>query len=110
MVGIAAVNNQRRAVTPLLEALDRNLLRLAVAQETGSSTVPAKLAQAAAESLPVQSVSVPVELPSFAISQYWHPRARTDAAVQSLRERIAERFAESPATRGRARRPPGGPR
>jgi DNA-binding transcriptional LysR family regulator len=73
-------------------------------------TVPAKLAQAAAESLPVQSVPVPVDLPGFAIHQYWHPRAHADAAVRWLRERIAERFAEPPATRGRARRTPGASR
>jgi DNA-binding transcriptional LysR family regulator len=73
-------------------------------------TVPAKLAQAAAESLPVQSAPAPVELPGFAIHQYWHPRARADAAVRWLRERIAERFAEPPATRGRARRAPGASR
>jgi DNA-binding transcriptional LysR family regulator len=73
-------------------------------------TVPAKLAQAAAESLPVQSAAVPVELPGFAIHQYWHPRAHPDAAVRWLRERIAERFAEPPANRGRTRRAPGDPR
>ena len=71
-------------------------------------TVPAKLAQAAAGSLPVESVPVPFELPGFAIHQYWHPRAHRDAGVQWLRERIAERFAEPPAARGRARRPPPG--
>jgi len=69
-------------------------------------TVPAKLAQAAAESLPVQSSPVPFELPAFTIHQYWHPRAHRDAAVQWLRERVAERFAEPPATRGRPRRRP----
>jgi DNA-binding transcriptional LysR family regulator len=73
-------------------------------------TVPAKLAQAAAGSLPVQSSPAPVELPGFAIHQYWHPRAHHDAAVRWLRERIAERFAEPPAARGRARRGPGASR
>ena len=73
-------------------------------------TVPAKLAQAAAQTLPVQSVPVPVELPGFAIHQYWHPRAHGDAAVRWLRERIAGRFGEPPAARGRARRPPGATR
>jgi DNA-binding transcriptional LysR family regulator len=70
-------------------------------------TVPAKLAQAAAESLPVQSSAVPVELPGFAIHQYWHPRAHPDAAVRWLRERIAARFAEPPAARPRGRRATG---
>lgn len=73
-------------------------------------TVPAKLAQAAAGSLPVQSFPAPVELPGFSIHQYWHPRAHPDAAVRWLRERIAERFAEPPATRVRARRVPGATR
>jgi len=67
-------------------------------------TVPLKLAQAAAESLPVQSAPVPFELPGFAIHQYWHPRVHRDAAVQWLRERIAARFAEPPASRARPRR------
>jgi DNA-binding transcriptional LysR family regulator len=66
-------------------------------------TVPLKLAQAAAESLPVQSAPVPFELPAFSIHQYWHPRVHRDAAVQWLRERVAERFAEPPAARGRPR-------
>jgi DNA-binding transcriptional LysR family regulator len=69
-------------------------------------TVPLKLAQAAAESLPVQSTPVPFELPAFTIHQYWHPRAHRDAAVQWLRERVAQRFAEPPAVRGRPRRRP----
>jgi DNA-binding transcriptional LysR family regulator len=64
-------------------------------------TVPLKLAQAAAESLPVQSGPVPFDLPGFAIHQYWHPRVHRDAAVQWLRERVAERFAEPPAACGR---------
>jgi DNA-binding transcriptional LysR family regulator len=73
-------------------------------------TVPDKLAQAAAESLPLQSVPVPFDLPGFAIHQYWHPRVHRDPAVQWLRERVAERFAEPAAPRGRPRRPPGAPR
>jgi DNA-binding transcriptional LysR family regulator len=73
-------------------------------------TVPAKLAQAAAGTLPVQSAAVPVELPGFSIHQYWHPRAHGDAAVRWLRERIAGRFGEPPASRGRARRAPGATR
>ena len=67
-------------------------------------TVPDKLAQAAAASLPVQSAPVPFELPGFAIHQYWHPRVHRDAAVRWLRERVAERFAEPPAARARPRR------
>jgi DNA-binding transcriptional LysR family regulator len=66
-------------------------------------TVPLKLAQAAAESLPVQSASVPFDLPAFSIHQYWHPRVHRDAGVQWLRERVAERFAEPAAARGRPR-------
>ena len=118
-----------RALDTLLNDLDLNLLRLAampcgtriaavlqlpdllaavmlVARAELVCTVPAKLAQAAAESLPVQSTPVPFELPAFTIHQYWHPRAHRDAAVQWLRERLAERFAESPAARGRPRRRP----
>lgn len=71
-----------------------------------AGTVPAKLAQAAAESLPVQSGLVPFELPAFTIHQYWHPRAHRDSAVRRLREQVAQRFAEPPAARGRQRRRP----
>lgn len=53
---------------------------------------------------------VSVELPGFAIHQYRFPRAYSDATVRWLRERIAERFAEPPATRGRTRRAPGASR
>lgn len=73
-------------------------------------TVPAKLAQAAGESLPVQSSPVPVDLPGFSIHQYWHPRAHPDAAVRWLRERIAGRFVESSSTPSRARRATGASR
>lgn len=70
-------------------------------------TVPAKLAQAAAGILPVQSAPLPVELPGFSIHQYWHPRAHGDAGVRWLRERMFGRFGEPPAARGRTRRAPG---
>lgn len=66
-------------------------------------TVPSRLAQAAVASLPVAAAPAPFDLPGFAIHQYWHPRVHRDAAVRWLRERIAERFAES-AARPRPRR------
>ena len=98
---------QRRVALQVPDFLAAVML---VARSDLLCTVPAKLAQAAAESLPVQSSPVPVELPGFAIHQYWHARTHRDASVRWLRERIAERFVEPPVHRGRSRRAPGNAR
>jgi DNA-binding transcriptional LysR family regulator len=98
---------ERRVVVEVPDFLAAVML---VARTDLLCTVPAKLAQAAAGTLPVQSAPVPVELPGFSIHQYWHPRTHGDAAVRWLRERIAGRFGEPPAVRARTRRAPGATR
>lgn len=99
----SALRAQRLERRVMLSVPDFLAAAMLVATTDLVCTVPDKLAQAAAGSLPVQSSPMPVELPGFAIHQYWHPRAHHDPGVRWLRERIAARFAEPAAARPRAR-------
>jgi DNA-binding transcriptional LysR family regulator len=64
------------------------------------ATVPAKLAEAASNTLNIGYRSHPVKLPVFRIHQYWHPIRHKDPACTWLRGLINQSFAEASRRQG----------
>ncbi|MGB3069681.1 MAG: LysR family transcriptional regulator [Ottowia sp.] len=60
------------------------------------ATVPLELGNVFSRLGVVRSVAPPVELPTFAINQYWHPLAHHESASIWLRELIKESFEAYP--------------
>ena len=56
------------------------------------ATVPRELATRFAAYQSVRAVETPVDVPPFAIRQYWHPRFQHDAANSWLRKHVKEVF------------------
>ncbi|KQW64919.1 LysR family transcriptional regulator [Variovorax sp. Root411] len=60
------------------------------------ATVPLQLANVFEEYGRIRVVKPPVDLPTFALSQHWHPRFHHDPAVIWLRETMKETFENYP--------------
>jgi DNA-binding transcriptional LysR family regulator len=54
------------------------------------ASVPARLAHTLAERLPLRVMPVPLALPQFPVSMFWHPRQDTEPGHRWLRERIQD--------------------
>jgi DNA-binding transcriptional LysR family regulator len=54
--------------------------------------VPHRLAKACAELVDVSILELPIEIPSFHISQYWHERFHTDPGNRWLRGLFAQLY------------------
>jgi DNA-binding transcriptional LysR family regulator len=54
--------------------------------------VPHRLAKAYAELVDVTILELPIEIPSFHISQYWHERFHTDPGNRWLRGLFAQLY------------------
>lgn len=64
-------------------------------------SLPSRVAQASARLVKVKVHPLPIPLPSFDVSLYWHARVENDAANRWLRNAMLELFGDRPA---RARR------
>lgn len=60
------------------------------------ATVPRELAARFAGYKSIKAVETPVDVPPFAIRQYWHPRFQHDAANNWLRKQVKEVFDTHP--------------
>lgn len=60
------------------------------------ATVPDELANVFERYGVIRRVTPPVQLPSFALSQYWHPRFHHDPAIVWLRQVVKETFDRYP--------------
>ncbi|MGQ0656197.1 MAG: LysR family transcriptional regulator [Betaproteobacteria bacterium] len=66
-------------------------------------SLPARVAEAWARLVKIKVHPLPIPLPSFDVSLYWHARVENDAANRWLRNAMLELFSDRPA---RARRSP----
>ena len=63
---------------------------------TSVATVPLELANVYARYGNIRAVEPPVDLPSFAINQYWHPLFHQEPALIWLRDLIKKSFESYP--------------
>ena len=63
---------------------------LVVASTDFLAVVPRRIAQAAKKQLPLVLLRLPLSVPSFTLSMFWHERASDDPSLSWLRERILE--------------------
>ena len=64
------------------------------------ATMPERLADHIAQTVPIKTFSVPVHVPPYVIVQQWHERYTHDPASHWLRALIAELFASSKVANG----------
>jgi len=62
------------------------------------ATVPRSLGMVFARNGMVRVIEPPLQLPTFALRQYWHPRFHHDRAIIWLRDLVNTTFAELPAS------------
>jgi DNA-binding transcriptional LysR family regulator len=61
--------------------------------------VPHRFALACGKMMPIQIVSIPVDLPRFHVAQYWHDRYHTEPGGVWLRGVISQLFSSKPSSR-----------
>jgi DNA-binding transcriptional LysR family regulator len=64
-------------------------------------SLPRRVADASARLVKVKVHPLPIPLPSFDVSLYWHARVENDAANRWLRNAMLELFGDRPASRAR---------
>jgi DNA-binding transcriptional LysR family regulator len=62
-------------------------------------SLPGRVAEASARLVKVKVHPLPVPLPSFDVSLYWHARVENDAANRWLRNAMLELFGDRPVPR-----------
>jgi len=58
-------------------------------------TVPRRAAEAFATLAPIRIHPMPIAIPSFDVSLFWHPRFREDPPIEWMRDLMVELFKDA---------------